>query len=365
MKWITKWRGLAVITVVAVMAALVLMKRGAASPEPAKQQAPVTMSVNVATPVKREWPVLLTASGSIVAWQEAIIGAETGGLRITALHVDVGSKVKRGQLLAELSRDSVLAEVRRYEALLASAKASLAQAAADADRARKVQKSGAISEQKINEYLATEKTAAANVAVAEAQLAVQQVTLSQTRIVAVDDGVITSRSALLGQVISVGTELFRLQRQARLEWQAEVDADQLARITTGAKAEIKLPSGDVIQGAVRLSTPTLSTSTSRANVFVSLPDGTLAKAGMFASGTIEAGNHVVLAVPEAALVLRDGHSYVFEVGADSKVSRRAIVTGTHAEGLAEVSSGLSENASVVIMGGAFLSDGDLVKVVKE
>jgi len=323
------------------------------------------LSVKTVLPEHRTWPVQLSANGSIVAWQEAVIGAETGGLRITALYADVGARVKKGQLLAELARDSVQAEVRRYEAALASAKASLAQAKANADRARQVRGSGAISEQQVNEYLASELTARANVELAEAQLASQRVTLAQTRIVAVDDGVITSRTALLGQVVASGTELFRLQRQGRLEWQAEVDARQLAQIRQGSAVTVTLPSGGTVTGAVRLAAPTLSTSTSRANIFVSLSQAAGAKAGMFASGSIDAGEQQVLTVPESALVQRDGRSYLFEAVAGSKVARRSVTTGQHRDGQVAVLTGLQASAQVVNAGGAFLADGDPVTVVKE
>ena len=340
------------------------LKATSAPPEPVKAAKSV-MSVTTLVPVEKRWPVQLAASGSIVAWQEAVIGAETSGLRITALYADVGARVKRGQLLAELSRDSVQAEVRRYQAALASARASLAQAKANADRARQVRGSGAISEQQVNDYLATELTAQAAVDLAEAQLSSQKVTLSQTRIVAVDDGIVTSRSALLGQVVSAGSELFRLQRQERLEWQAEVDAQQLGLVRQGAHSQITLPSGQQARGTVRLAAPTLSTSTSRANVFVTLPAGSGAKAGMFASGQIEAGLQQVLTVPESALVLRDGHSYLFEAGADGKVARRTVTTGTHRDGLVALVSGLGAGGRVVKSGGAFLADGDLVTQTKE
>jgi len=351
--------------VVAVALGLTGIAISSARTESQPKKATAVLSVVTAKPEGKRWPVQLAASGSIVAWQEAVIGAETGGLRITALHADVGTRVKRGQVLAELSRDSVQAEVRRYRAALASAKASLAQATANADRARQVRGSGAISEQQVNEYLATELTAKANVDLAEAQLASQKVTLSQTRIVAVDDGTVTSRSALLGQVVASGTELFRLQRQGRLEWQAEVDARQLALIKEGATAQVTLPSGSVLTGRVRLAAPTLSTTTSRANVFVTLPATGAAKAGMFANGQIQAGLQNVLTVPESALVLRDGRSYLFETGAGNKAVRRAVTTGVHRDGLVAVLGGLEGRAQVVQSGGGFLADGDLVKVTKE
>jgi len=322
------------------------------------------LSVTTVKPQQLRWPVTLTASGSIVAWQEAIIGAETGGLRITALYADVGATVRRGQLLAELASDAVQADVRRYEAAVASAKASLVSAKANADRARIVKGSGAISDQQVTEYLAAEQTAQAAVDLAEAQLAAQKVTLSQTRIVAIDDGVVISRSALLGQVVSSGSELYRVQRQGRLEWQAEVDAKQLGKIKTGANVALTLPSGKALQGTVRLAAPTLSTSTGRANVFVTLPAG--ATAGMFASGIIEAGQQQsVLAVPEATVVLRDGLSYVYEISADKKAIRHKVGIGQHRDGLVEITDGVSAGMRLAASGGAFLADGDQVSVAKE
>jgi RND family efflux transporter MFP subunit len=364
MKPATKKMVICTALVLVVAGVVTGLKQTAARTEPQPKAAKATLTVTTTLPVQKQWPVQLPASGSIVAWQEALISAEAGGLRITALHADVGDRIKRGQVLAELARNSVQAEVRHYEAALASARASLAKAKANADRARQVQGSGALSEQQINAYLAEEKIAQANVDLAEAQLAVQQVTLSQTRIVAVDDGIITSRTVVLGQVVACGTELFRLQRQGRLEWQAEVDAKQLGVVKPGAKSEVTLSSGRVLRGTVRLVAPTLSTSTSRANVFVSLADDSGTRAGMFANGHIEAGEQPVLAVPEAALLLRDGRSYVFELGVDNKVVRRLVNEGMHREGLVAI-AGVAGQARIVTSGGAFLADGDLVTVAKE
>jgi RND family efflux transporter MFP subunit len=353
---------IAVIAVLAIIAvAIALSARPGRANVPAAPR-PV-LAVVALQPVERSWPIELTASGSIVAWQEAIIGAETGGLRVAALHAEVGDSVRRGQLLAELARDTVDADLRRYEAALASARASLTQARANAARAREVKDTGALSEQQINDYLATEATADAGVKQAEAQVAAQKVTLAHTRIVAVDDGIVIARSALLGQVVSAGAELFRLQRQGRLEWQAEVDARQLAHIRPGAKAEVRLPDGELLTGKVRLVAPTLSTTTSRANVMVSLSAG--AAAGMFGNGRIEAGESRVLAVPEAAVVQRDGLSYVFEIGAGERVVRHRVTTGMRRDGLVELRDGVTAGMKLVASGGGFLADGDLVALAKD
>ncbi len=326
----------------------------------AETTAKSVMAVNTVEPQNLDWPVTVTASGSITAWQEAIIAAETGGLRITALYADVGDKVKRGQLLAELANASTKAELRRYEASLASAKASYAKAHLSAERARQLKGKGSLSDEEINDYVIAEKTAKADVDSADAQLQMQRITLSQTRIVAIDDGTITSKSAVLGQVVSTGTELFRIQRQSKLEWQGEVDARQLSKVHSGAKAVVTLPDGRVLDGSVRLVSPTLSTSTGRANVLVSLPDGSFA--GMYAHGTINVGQKQALTVPMDAVVMRDGLSYVFEVGKDRHVIRHRVETGRVRDGSIEVSSGIKAGMELVASGGGFLADGDLVSV---
>lgn len=329
------------------------------------------LSVMAGTPRQREWPIELQCSGSVAAWQEAVIAAETNGLRIAELRVEIGAQVKRGQLLARLARDSVSAELLRAEANVAAARASLQQAQANAERARSLQDSGALSSQQINDYLTAEATATAKLAVAKAQRQVQRVQWRQTEIRAIDDGIITSRSAVLGQVVSTGTELFRLQRQAKLEWLAELEVRQLASVKTGDSASITLPSGLTVHGTVRLVAPVVAPGTHRGLVYVSLPAkagvgiSKLATPGSYLSGRIRQGNHTVSTLPATALVYRDGHAYVFEIQKDGRVARRKVEPGDTRNGEVEIRSGLAASARVVLAGGAFLADGDRVQIVKE
>jgi RND family efflux transporter MFP subunit len=200
---------------------------------------------------------------------------------------------------------------------------------------------------------------------AAAQLDIQRITLAHTRVVAIDDGVITSRSALLGKVVQSGDELFRMIRKNRLEWQAEVDASELANVRPGQTAQLTLPTGKESAGRVRIAAPSLSTSTGRAIIYVSLPENSGAQSGMFANGHIEVGMSPALTVPQSALVLADGYSYVFELGAGSVVTRRDVKTDRHLGDRVEIVKGLAENARIVASGSAFLADGDKVTVVTE
>ncbi|WP_034885200.1 efflux RND transporter periplasmic adaptor subunit [Ensifer aridi] len=322
----------------------------------AQQNETAALTVAVAKPAERRWPETVPASGWLKPWHEAIIAAEIDGLRVTDVLVDVGSVVLKGQPLVRLADESVRAELRNQEAELASARADLAKARANADRARKVQGSGALSDEKINEYLIAEETAVAGVEAAEASLESQKIKLTKTTILAADDGLITARSAQLGAVVSSGTELFRLIRQQRVEWQAEVSARYLSRIKEGLTATIVGPGDRRIKGAVRLVGPTVSTDTGRALVYVSLAAASRPPPGLYVTGQIELEITAALTVPETALVLRDGIAYVFTVDKDERASRVRVETGRRNGSEVEILSGIDRSTDVVMTGGAFLSD---------
>lgn len=320
------------------------------------------LTVRTVQPEVMQWAESVPASGWLKAWHEAAIDAEIGGYRITDVLVDVGSVVTKGQELAHLSQDAVLADLHKQEAAVAKATADLAKAKTDADRARKVTGTGALSEQQINEYIITEETAQASLASEQAALESEKIKLSQTVIRAVDDGLISSRSATLGAVVSSGTELFRLIRQQRVEWQAEVAARDLLSVHAGLNAHIDLPNGTKIEGRVRLVSPTVDTDTGRSIIYVELPVDHIARVGLFASGGIDLATTSALTLPETALVFRDGLNYVFTVDGNRKANRILVEVGRRQQDRVEIVSGLSASANVIESGGAFLSDGVEVDV---
>lgn len=326
-------------------------------------QAASALTVNVETLKKETWPQTVRASGAFTAWQEIIVSPETGGLRIAEVVVDVGAKVKKGQLLARLADDSLLAERRKQEAAVAQAQANLQQAVSNSRRAKVVGDSGALSEQQLEEYRINETTTRAALASAQADLESIKLKLRQTRIVAPDDGIVASKTATLGDVVNAGDELYRIVRQNRIEWRPELDSRQIAAIKTGQLARIVLPSGEQVQGAVRLVGPTLSTNTGRAIVYVNLPVDSAARAGMFGSGVIELDSKEAMTLPQAAVVLRDGRSYVYVVGSDQSAVSHVVTTGRGRDGRIEVLSGIDARQRIVASGGAFLSEGARVTVI--
>ncbi|WP_235505667.1 efflux RND transporter periplasmic adaptor subunit [Variovorax sp. Root411] len=354
----------AVALVVALVAGAVVWSQAPATAASASDaKAPSVLSVNAIAPTTQVWPDIVQGSGPLAAWQEIIVSPETGGLRIAELLVDVGSNVKRGDVLARLANESLQADLRKQEASVAQARATLEQAVSNLRRAKDVESSGALSAQKVEDYRITEATSRASLASAGAELDSIRLKLRQTRIVAVDDGVVSSKSAVLGNVVSAGTEMFRLVRQGRVEWRPELDARQVSRLRVGQKAYASLPSGERVEGRVRLIGPTLSTSTGRATVYVSLSGHGSERLGMFVNGVIELASRPAQTLPQTAVTLRDGRAYVYLVGAGNEVASLAVTTERRQGDRVEV-EGLPAGVRVVAEGGAFLSDGVQVTVLE-
>ena len=307
----------------------------------------------------------MQASGSITAWQEAIVGAEVSGLRLVEVDVDVGDEVTKGQLLARFDDATMRAVLAQQQAAVAEAKANVAEAQANALRAERMGKSGALSEQDITQYVTRGRTASAQLESAEARLHSQQLALEYTRVVAPDDGVISARQATLGMVAGPGTELFRLVRQKRLEWRAELSGAQLAQVNVGDAASLTLPDGTTAVGKVRQVAPVLDAASRIGIAFVELDRDTpsSARAGMYASGAITLGQRTALTVPSSAVVLRDGHEYVFLLGQDDRVQQTKITVGRRVGDGIEISAGLGPDQQIVASGAAFLNDADMVRVV--
>lgn len=264
-------------------------------------------ALTVRTTMLREdkWARTLSANGSILPWQEAVISAQIQGLRIAEVKVSIGDHVKRGDVLVTLD--------------------NFMRASDDA----------------------SERSA-------------------QGRIIAPDDGVISAANANVGSMLQPGAELFRLIRQNRLEWRAELTAEELMLIRKGMPVEVSVGEGRVIKGAVRAISPSVNAQTRYGYALVTLPGSSGIIAGAYARGTfdISSGRKSLQSLPQSAVMQRGSMTYVLVVGADNHVHERAITVGQRSGDRVQIRQGLKANEAVVESGGAFLTEGDIVNVVK-
>ncbi len=251
-----------------------------------------------------KWSRMLEANGSIVPWQEAVIGAQVQGLRISEVKVSIGDHVQQGEVLATL--DNVV------------------RAEGDAPHA------------------------------------------VQGRIIAPDSGVISAANATVGSMSQPGAELFRLIRKGRLEWHADLTADELMLLKRGMSAEIMVGEGRVIRGTVRAISPSVDPKTRYGYALVSLPDVEGVVAGAFARGVfdVSGGKKLLQSLPQSAVLQRGSETYVLVVGADSRVHERPVRIGQRHGDRVQIREGVQPDEQVVDSGGAFLTEGDTVQVVK-
>lgn len=326
------------------------------APPPSRQS--VTAATVTLTPLDR----VVTASGSVSAWEEVPVGAETGGLVATGVFVDEGQYVRQGQVLVKLNDDLLRAQLRQQDASLASAEATLAQQEAALARAGELRERGFLSQASLDTAIANQRTAQANVAAARASRSETATRLDQTNLRAPVSGLIISRSVTRGQIVQPGTELFRVVRDGRLELDAQVPETELPLVRPGMTVAITSDQAGQTSGTVRIVTPEVDPQTRLGVARVTLASGSSLRPGMFARATIAVGAAPVLTVPSDAIVFREGKAGVYVIGPNDAVRFVEVTTGARSGNLVSIPTGLSSGQRVVVQGAGFLGEGDLVTV---
>jgi RND family efflux transporter MFP subunit len=325
------------------------------------------LTVNSAVARFEQWPETIEAFGSIAPWEEMIVSAQIEGQPLVEVRVNVGERVRRGQVLARFDTDMLAAEVRRLHAEVEQARAEVGQANAERDRTLQLADSGGVSQQEVMQRVTAAQVAIARLNAARAQLAARELEMKRANVVAPDDGTLSARNAMVGMVGTSGLELFRLIRQDRLEWRGELTASQLARAAPGQQVQLSLPGGEVVRARIRHLAPSMSTQTRLAIAYADIePTGT-ARAGTYVSGRVVLAQSAALVVPASSVVIRDGYSFVFKLASEAgeqRAKEQLVEVGRRRGTNVEVRTGLSQGEYVVARGAGFLSDGDSVRVAE-
>jgi HlyD family secretion protein len=360
--------------------------------DPAPVAAPRPPSVSIATAASGTLAETILLTGTLVARDEVMVGAEIDGLAITELLAEEGDKVTRGQVLARLSRDMLDAQFAQNAAALSRALAAIAQArnqiaeaeatARQADaafaRARSLEERGNTTAETLEQREAASLVARARVSVAEdalrlaqadkemaeAQRQEIQVRLARTEIKAPAAGTISRRDARLGALVSsVAEPLFRIIGAGTIEVEADVPEISLARLRVGQKALVR-PAGmrEPVSARVRLVSPEVNRTSrlGRVRLWVDRVPGLAV--GAFARGTVEVDRRDGTLVPLSAVLYRlDGA--IVQVVRDGVVETRSVTLGLKADVKAEIRKGIDPGEQVIAISGTFVRDGDRVTPV--
>jgi RND family efflux transporter MFP subunit len=321
---------------------------------------PPTLAVAVVPVASRPFSRLISGDGSVVAWQELMLGAEAGGLRVAEVAVDEGDHVRQGQLLVRMEDAVPAAQLARADAGLAEAEAALSIARADLSRAVELARSQNTPRQVLEQRQSAARQAEARLASARAARDESRARLDQTRILAPYDGIVLRRSVLPGAVTAVGQEMLRLLRDSRLELDARVPELDLGTVSPGQPVIVRHGARE-IAATVRALAPEVAADSRLGIVHVALPPDSGLRPGMFARAEIRAEAASALMVPQEALVFRDGGAGAF-VLEGQRVRLRRLTTGMRQDGMVEVLEGLATGEQVVRSGAGFLADGDHVRL---
>lgn len=343
------------------VSAIALAGCGDKKPKKVKSTPAASATVSVAVVTSQPIARQINATGTISPWEEVPVGAETGGLTAVAVNAEEGQVVQAGQVLVKLNDALIAAQLRQQEAAVASARATLAEAQAALNRARELQAKGYLSQAGLDTATAKQGTAAANLAAAEAARGETAARLGQTSVRAPVGGLISRRSVTKGQIVTAGSELFRIVRDSRLELDAEIPETDLAAVKAGMPATVYSEQVGQMTGRVRIVTSEVNTSSRMGVARVALSSMGGFRPGMFARATIDAGDQPALVVPSASVLYRENRPGVFVVDAAKKVHFRriAILANT---GDRVAATGVNAGERVVVDGAGFLGEGDLVRV---
>jgi RND family efflux transporter MFP subunit len=326
-----------------------------------QMQAPL---VSVMTPSLKAVQSTVTFTGTIHARYDMPISAEGESGRITAVLVEAGDRVKRGQVLVRLDQSVLLPQMNRLEASLEEAKAQANLSAAEYRRAQGVEAAGALSAEEIARRHAAAVTDEARVKVAAAQLNEARARLGKTEIVAPADGIVLTRNAEVGQTASPGGEpLFRLARNGEMEMRGQVAERDLAALSVYQTAQVYLTGIDKpFTGKVRLLGAIIDPQTRLGEIRIALAPDAKIRPGAFARAEVLVGAAQRPILPQTAVLSDAQGTYVLVVNSENKAERRAVrVANTSPAGLV-ISDGLTGNERVIATAGAFLRIGETVRV---
>jgi HlyD family secretion protein len=335
----------------------------------------------------------LAVTGSLVAREEIVVGAEVDGLPIVEILVDVGDRVEKGQVLARLDSTMLRTQLAKNTAAIAMAEASIAQMKASIaetkateaqamDALKRAQTLGATGTTSPVQLLASEtqakvaasraiaaeenlRVATAGEAFAEAQRSEIELKIARTELKAPAAGTISHRDARLGAVAGTAAQpLFRLIGNSEIEFDAEVPETTLPQIVPGQNVEVWLSGvSKAIGGHVRLVDPTVDKVNRLGRVSVTLSHHPAMKVGTFARGNVTLGRRQAVTVPLSAVLFGKDGAYV-QLATNDVVELRSVETGFKGGTRVEIVNGLMEGQEVVARAAAFVRPGERIMPVR-
>ena len=326
------------------------------------QHAVRAVKITTAKSELRDVEVIEEALGRILDPAATTIAAEVPA-RIRKVMVDIGDKVAKGDVLAQLDTSDMQVAVSTAEANLARIKAQANAQERLVQRYRKLAEDKFVSTTMLDQAEAQLIALQKSVKAAKAQLRQAKNNLARTNIVAPVAGTVQRRWVAAGDYIGVGKPMFQLITNDQFVVSITIPETKIHSVKVGLPVRMHLPGSDqVVFASIDDLTPMIGSASNafEARVRINNP-GNWRPGGSVIAELIIATHKQAVVVPEECVVLRPAGEVVYVVKGE-KVEARSIHTGVRREGYVEITDGLSAGVTLAATGASFLSDGASVQV---
>ncbi|MFM0416555.1 efflux RND transporter periplasmic adaptor subunit [Paraburkholderia aromaticivorans] len=363
---IAVWIVLALLAVGALRTVIANVMQNRSVAETTKQNA--TQYVNVVSPTQTEGGGNTLLPGTLRGYVESPIYARSTGY-LLHWYADIGTRVKQGQLLADLDTPEIDQELAQALAQRQQTSSSLGLAKSSLDRWQQLRQRDAVSQQELDERQSTYAQDVANLAAADANVKRLQQLESFKRIVAPFAGVVTQRNVDVGDLIDAGSgtsrALFALAQSDPLRVYVQLPQAYAQNVSVGQKVVVtqaELP-GQQFHGTITHMSGAIDVPTRSLQVEVTLPnpDDKL-RPGAYVQVAVPSVAHAQLMVPGNALLFRAEGPRVAVVDANGNVQLHKIVIAQDLGQSLEIESGIEANDKVIINPSDSIADGDHVQI---
>ena len=301
-------------------------------------------------------------AATVVSRRDAGIAAEASGRLLSV--AEVGTQVKKGDVLARFDDTFARLKVEELTAGVAREKATLAFLRGEMRRLTRLAKQNNTAQTQLDEVESRQLAARSELNMAQTRLARAQEELRRQQIVAPFAGVVVARDKVAGEWASSGDVLLRLVDATMLEAQAAAPLLTRDFVRPGDRLQLQVD-GRMAEGAVRVLVPAADARSHQLDLRVSLSGDGWAVGQPLRVAIPVAADREVLAVPRDALVLRSQGAAVFRINGEDKAERIAVTPGVASGALIAVSGNLQAGDRVVTRGGERLRPGQAVRVLSD
>jgi membrane fusion protein (multidrug efflux system) len=304
----------------------------------------------VATPTLGSLPAVITFSGPLVAPQTAVVRSKAAGT-LLALNVAEGDRVKGGQTLGTLDLSELNSRLAERSAMVASARAQVAQAERTHASNQRLADQQFISANALEASRSALDTALAQSRAAEAQLNTVGVTRRDAALVAPIAGLVAKRHAVAGEKLSAEQPVVTIVDLRRLELAASVGTHEVSLLQPGLPVQVRVEGvTDVVAGQIARIAPAAEAGSRAIGVTIAIDNPKEAfRAGQYALAEVTLADPTQrLTLPETAIGSTSGQTHVWMIE-NGTLARRAVITGRRdpATGRVEIVQGLNPGAQVL------------------